>query len=130
MSNRIIYLIVGIIMAIFSLVLIIGAIIETSALLYQTYSAIAITTISFCMYYLHPHFKDKKHAKLIRKKAVFYRIIAIFVFLIFLSIGLVVDFITLSIPETISILISLIVITLFISLVINAKIHEIQLKKF
>ncbi|MDQ0252763.1 uncharacterized membrane protein YbaN (DUF454 family) [Evansella vedderi] len=123
MNTRIIYLAIGIMMTILSLVFLIGAIIEQTPLLYQTYSAVALSVMSFCMYSLHPHFKDKVRAKFIRQKAIFYSFLVIFLYLIFFSLGLVLDFIALSIPEMLTMISSLIVITLFISLVCATKLH-------
>ena len=91
---------------------------------YFALTPMSLTVLSFCMYYLYPQFKQKdERMKMIREKGIFYSYFAILVFhFIFMTI-LQFDLIQLTAMNLLNILTSLIIMTVFISMVIMARIY-------
>ncbi|MDT9027088.1 MULTISPECIES: permease [Rossellomorea] len=91
---------------------------------YFALTPMSLTVLSFCMHYLYPQFKQKdERMKVIREKGIFYSYFAILLYhLIFMTV-LQFDMIQLTAINLLNIMTSLIIMTVFISMVIMAKIY-------
>ncbi|WP_442858769.1 permease [Bacillus sp. KH172YL63] len=83
-----------------------------------------MTVLSFCMYFLHPQFKEKdERMKLIREKGMFYSYFVILAFHIVFMMILQFDVIELTAMNLLNILTSLTIMTVFISMVVMSKVY-------
>ncbi|MDX8342283.1 permease [Rossellomorea sp. YZS02] len=117
------YLIIGCIMALQTAFLFfIG--ITAGKFPYYALNPLALTVMSFCMYYLYPQFKEKdERMKMIREKGIFYSYFAILIFFIIIMSSLGLGLIELTAMNLMYIITCLTIMTVFISMVIMAKIY-------
>ncbi|MFC7785131.1 MULTISPECIES: permease [unclassified Rossellomorea] len=91
---------------------------------YFALTPMSLTVLSFCMYYLYPQFKQKdERMKMIREKGIYYSYFAILVFHIIFMTILQFDVIHLTAMNLLNVLTSLTIMTVFISMVIVARIY-------
>jgi hypothetical protein len=91
---------------------------------YFALNPMSLTVLSFCMHYLYPQFKDKdERMKMIREKGIFYSYFAILTFFIILMSTLGLGVIELTAMNLMYVITSLTIMTVFISMVIMAKIY-------
>lgn len=91
---------------------------------YFALTPMSLTVLSFCMHYLYPQFKQKdERMKMIREKGIFYSYFAILVFYVIFMTILQFDWIQLTAMNLLNVLTSLTIMTVFISMVIVARIY-------
>jgi hypothetical protein len=91
---------------------------------YFALTPMSLTVLSFCMHYLYPQFKQKdERMKVIREKGIFYSYFAILLYHIIFMTALQFDVLHLTAMNLLNIMTSLIIITVFISMVVMAKIY-------
>ncbi|MFI8685038.1 permease [Rossellomorea sp. NPDC077527] len=91
---------------------------------YFALTPLSLTVLSFCMHYLYPQFKHKdERMKMIREKGIFYSYFAILTFFIILMSILGLELIELTALNLMYVITSLTIMTVFISMVIMAKIY-------
>ncbi|BCB02676.1 hypothetical protein KH172YL63_08090 [Bacillus sp. KH172YL63] len=91
---------------------------------YFALTPLSMTVLSFCMYFLHPQFKEKdERMKLIREKGMFYSYFVILAFHIVFMMILQFDVIELTAMNLLNILTSLTIMTVFISMVVMSKVY-------
>jgi hypothetical protein len=91
---------------------------------YFALTPMSLTVLSFCMHYLYPQFKQKdERMKMIREKGIFYSYFAILVFHVIFMTILQFDVIQLTALNLLNVLTSLTIMTVFISMVIAARIY-------
>lgn len=117
------YLIIGWIMAIQTAFLFFVGI-SAGKFPYYALNPLALTVMSFCMYYLYPQFKEKdERMKMIREKGIFYSYFAILGFFIIIMSTLGIGLIDLTAMNLMYVITSLTIMTVFISMVIMAKVY-------
>ncbi|MGG3914154.1 permease [Rossellomorea vietnamensis] len=85
---------------------------------------LSLTVMSFCMHYLYPQFKDKdERMRMIREKGIFYSYFALLTFFIILMPTLGLGVIEITALNLMYVIASLTIMTVFISMVIMAKIY-------
>jgi hypothetical protein len=85
---------------------------------------LAMAVMSFCMGYLHPHFKQKdERMRMIREKGIFYSYFALLGYFIILMSLLQFDLIQLTAMNLLYIIIALTIMTVFISMTVVAKVN-------
>jgi hypothetical protein len=91
---------------------------------YFALTPMSLTVLSFCMHYLYPQFKQKdERMKMIREKGIFYSYFAILVFHVIFMTILQFDVIHLTAMNLLNVLTSITIMTVFISMVIVARIY-------
>ncbi|UTE78774.1 permease [Rossellomorea sp. KS-H15a] len=91
---------------------------------YYALTPLSLTVMSFCMHYLYPQFKEKdERMKMIREKGIFYSYFAILGFFIIIMSTLGIGLIDLTAMNLMYVITSLTIMTVFISMVIMAKIY-------
>jgi hypothetical protein len=91
---------------------------------YFALTPMSLTVLSFCMHFLYPQFKQKdERMKVIREKGIFYSYFAILLYHIIFMTIVQFDIIELTAMNLLNIMTSLIIMTVFISMVIMAKIY-------
>ncbi|MFQ3544078.1 hypothetical protein Q7A53_08320 [Halobacillus rhizosphaerae] len=86
----------------------------------SSYTALSLAILSFCMIYLYPHLKNDQ-IKWIRKRAFRYTLVALFVCVAGFLITLPIDKFTLGSVDFLTIVISILISTQFLSMVWAAK---------
>ncbi|WP_226672599.1 permease [Rossellomorea aquimaris] len=116
------YLIIGWIMAIQTGFLFFVGIMAKDFPFYAL-TPLSLTVMSFCMHYLYPQFKEKdERMKMIREKGIFYSYFAILLYHIIFMAVVQFDIIHLTAMNLLNIMTCLIIMTVFMSMVIMAKI--------
>jgi hypothetical protein len=91
---------------------------------YSALTLLAMSVMSFCMGYLHPHFKQKdERMRMIREKGIFYSYFALLGYFIILMSLLQFDLIQLTAMNLLYIIIALTIMTVFISMTVVAKVN-------
>jgi hypothetical protein len=91
---------------------------------YFALTLLAMAVMSFCMGYLHPHFKQKdERMRMIREKGMFYSYFALLGYFIILMSLLQFDLIQLTAMNLLYIIIALTIMTVFISMTVVAKVN-------
>ncbi|NQD65619.1 permease [Bacillus haikouensis] len=84
----------------------------------------AMAVMSFCMSYLHPHFKQKdERMRMIREKGMFYSYFALLSYFMILMWVLQFDLIQLTAMNLLYIIMALTIMTVFISMAVVAKVN-------
>lgn len=123
-NSRVLYIVFGVLFSIMSAFTIFVGIMAKSAPAPMAYMTLAMAVMSFCLAYLYPQFKQKdERMRLIRQKGMFACLFAMMIYLIVFSIGIQFGFFVLTASELINILITLMISTLFISLVVYSRIY-------
>ncbi|MGM0854878.1 MAG: permease [Bacillota bacterium] len=118
-----IYLIAGWFLALQTVFMFIAGIM-TKEFPYYALTPMSLTVLSFCMHYLHPQFKQKdERMKMIREKGMFYSFFAIMTVHVVLMTVLQFDLIGLTAMNLLNILTSISIMTVFLSMVIVAKVY-------
>ncbi|UOQ84849.1 permease [Gracilibacillus salinarum] len=124
MYNRLAYFILGCLFTVLALLMLATAIIVQQAPLAITYTFLSLSIMSFCLYYLFPHFvKKDERVKIIKQKGAYFSIFAFLLYVMIFSLLLQTNLLQLSASYLIAILASLMISTIFISFCIFAKLY-------
>ncbi|WP_239549034.1 permease [Scopulibacillus daqui] len=90
----------------------------------QSYIFFALAIMGFCLSYLFPQFKQNdERTKLIRQKGMYISYFAILIYCLILSFLIESGFLDLSAMQVLDIIVSLMIITVFLSWVVLSKIY-------
>ncbi|WP_209366498.1 permease [Sediminibacillus dalangtanensis] len=123
--SRLAFLFIGIVdLVLFVFLAVAATITGDTGLLSENLIWLAMAVMAFCLSYLFPQFIQKdERMKLIRQKGIFFSFFAFLFYSILLTTLLHTNLIQLTGSETISILTSLMICTVFISWVVLSKIY-------
>ncbi|WP_142255323.1 permease [Bacillus sinesaloumensis] len=123
-SSRIMFIVLGFSFLVMSGFTVFAGIMANSTPPSGSYMMVGMAIMCFCLSYLYPQFKQKdERMQLIRYKGMVVTFIATMLYLIFLNIGLQAEWFILSAMQVVHILSTLIICTVFISLVVYSKIY-------
>ncbi|ANU11479.1 permease [Planococcus antarcticus DSM 14505] len=121
-GNRAVFIIFGSFFSLISGFLILAAIMVKSAPNSETYALLSLAVMSFSLSYLYPQFIQKdERTRMIREKAMFFSSFSFLFYAFVVTSALRFNLIHLSAIEAINILISLMISTIFISMVVLAR---------
>jgi len=120
--GRGLYIVFGSIFLLFSLLLSLAPITTGTFPIGQELVMFSISVVAFCLAYLYPQFKDNdERSKLIREKGMFYSYFIIIGFLMIMSGLFQFNIINLNGIQTLYVIQTLIIITVFLSFVMLSK---------
>jgi drug/metabolite transporter (DMT)-like permease len=120
--GRALYIVFGFVFLLFSMIFSIATITTGAFPVGQELVTFSISVVAFCLAYLYPQFKENdERSKLIREKGMFYSYFIIIGFLMIMSGLFKFNIINLNGIQTLYVIQTLIIITVFLSFVVLSK---------